>query len=102
MSFGALARFLRMKPSDDALKRAIAKSSFKELRRQEQERGFNERPEVAEKFFREGRAGQWPRALTKQQIEDICSVHAPIMQRFGYLLPDCGGAIPLAQARRPP
>jgi hypothetical protein len=28
-----------------------------ELRRQEEERGFNERPEVAEKFFREGRAG---------------------------------------------
>jgi hypothetical protein len=38
-----------------------------ELRRQEEERGFNERPEVAEKFFREGRAGKWPRALTKQQ-----------------------------------
>ena len=29
-----------------------------ELRRQEAERGFNERPEAAERFFREGRAGQ--------------------------------------------
>jgi hypothetical protein len=46
----------------------------------EQERGFNERPEIAEKFFREGRAGQWPRALTQQRIEGYlqrpCADHA--------------------------
>jgi hypothetical protein len=80
---------------------AVAKSSFAELRRQEEERGFKERPEAAQRFFREGRPGQWPKALTQQQIEDICSVHAPIMQRFGYLLPDCGGSIALPQTRAP-
>jgi hypothetical protein len=47
----------------------------------------------------EGRADQWPRALTQQQIADICSVHAPIMQRFGYLLPDCGRAVQRASKR---
>jgi hypothetical protein len=67
----ALAPFLcpNRAASEDQLKRAITKSSFEELRRQEQERGFNERPEVAEKLLREGRAGQWPRALTKQSIQ---------------------------------
>jgi hypothetical protein len=100
-SFAALARFLRLAPSEEQLKRAIAKSSFTELRRQEEERGFKERPEVAQQFFREGRAGQWQKALTQQQIADICSVHAPIMQRFGYLLPDCGGSVQPARMNAP-
>jgi hypothetical protein len=95
-SFGALARFLRLAPSEEQLKRAIAKSSFAELRRQEDEHGFKERPDVAQQFFREGRAGQWPQALTRQQIAEICSVHAPVMQRFGYLLADCGRSVATA------
>jgi hypothetical protein len=94
-SFGALARFLRLAPSEEQLKRVIANSSFAELRRQEEERGFKERPDVAERFFREGRSGQWSRALTQEQVKRVCGVHAPVMQRFGYLLPDCGRAIPV-------
>jgi hypothetical protein len=39
------------------------------------ERGFKERPDAAQQFFREGRSGQWPQALTKQQIAETCSVH---------------------------
>jgi hypothetical protein len=100
-SFGALARFLRLAPSEEQLKRAIAKSSFSELRKQEEERGFKERPEAAQQFFREGRSGQWPQALTQQQIADICSVHAPIMQRFGYLLADCGRSVAVTKTRPP-
>jgi hypothetical protein len=55
------------------------------------------RPDVSQQFFRAGRAEQWPQALTKQQIAEICSVHAPIMQRFGYLLADRGRAVPSAR-----
>jgi Family of unknown function (DUF6065)/Sulfotransferase domain len=92
-SFAALAGFLRLKPSAEQLKRAIAKSSFAELRRQEEQHGFKERPAQAAQFFREGRAGQWREVLAQKQIEDICTAHAPIMQRFGYLIPDCGRSI---------
>jgi len=101
-SFAALAQFLRLKPSAEQLKRAIAKSSFSELRRQEEQRGFKERPANATHFFREGRAGQWHEVLSQKQVENICSVHAPVMQRFGYLLPDCGGGIPLTQTKSIP
>jgi hypothetical protein len=93
--FAALARFLRLAPSEAQLKAAIAKSSFAELSRQEAEHGFNERPATANTFFRDGRAGQWRDFLSAEQIEAVVAAHAPIMQRFGYLPPDCGANIPL-------
>jgi hypothetical protein len=94
-SFALLARFLRLTPSKEQLQRAIAKSSFTELSRQERQHGFNERPGTAELFFREGRSGQWREVLTKEQAEEICRVHSPVMQRFGYMVPDCGLSLPL-------
>ena len=94
-AFGQLARFLRLSPTDQQLMRAIENSSFSELKRQEAEHGFNERPPMAKSFFREGKAGQWREILSPAQIERIVQAHAPMMQRFGYLQPDCGGAITL-------
>ena len=41
-SFGRLASFLRLKPDEDQLRRAIKKSSFNELARQEEQNGFNQ------------------------------------------------------------
>ena len=73
-----------------AVKRAIAKSSFAELRAQEEQHGFKERPANATQFFREGRAGQWREALSKEQIGRICVAHAPTMQPP---IPPCGSAI---------
>lgn len=84
-AFGQLARFLRLSPTDQQLMRAIENSSFSELKRQEAEHGFNERPPMAKSFFREGKAGQWREILSPAQIERIVQAHAPMMQRFGYL-----------------
>lgn len=95
--FGMLARFLGLAPSEDQLKAAIARSCFAELRRQEAENGFKERPETSKVFFREGRSGQWRDVLTPAQVQEIIRVHAPMMQRLGYLLPDCGAPIRLRQ-----
>lgn len=97
-SFGRLATFLRLAPTETQLAAAIEKSSFKELSRQEAEHGFNERPPMAKKFFREGRAGQWRKDLSSSQISDIVRTHAPLMQRFGYLQPDCGRDISLTRS----
>ena len=95
-SFGRLAAFLRFKPDSDQLRRVIEKSSFAEMARQEEQRGFNERPNTAEKFFRTGKAGQWREALSQDQIGAIVSAHGPMMMRFGYLPEDCGYSNPAA------
>jgi Sulfotransferase domain len=90
-SFARLAAFLRLKPGPEQLRRAIEKSSFAELARQEEEHGFVERPNSSEKFFRVGKAGQWREALLQNQVNAIVSAHAPMMMRFGYLAEDSGG-----------
>jgi hypothetical protein len=84
-TFGALARHLLFKPSESELADAIDRSSFERLREQEEKAGFKERPDEAERFFREGRAGQWKEVLTPQQIQRIVDAHGEQMQRFGYL-----------------
>jgi hypothetical protein len=91
--FGRLAGFLRLAPTRDQLQRAIDKSSFSELRRQEQEKGFSEKPAAAKRFFRTGTADQWRDVLTKEQVQRVVYAHAPMMQRAGYLLPNCGGDV---------
>jgi hypothetical protein len=89
-SFGRLATFLRLQPDGDQLRRAIGKSSFSEVARQEQMHGFIERLPAAERFFRSGKAGQWRDALSKSQIEAVLRAHAPMMMRIGYVAEDCG------------
>jgi len=84
-TFGALARHLLFKPNDEQLADTIERSSFEQLREQEEKEGFRERPEQAKRFFREGRAGQWKDVLTPQQVQRIVDAHGEQMQRFGYL-----------------
>ena len=84
-TFGGLARHLLFKPSEEQLADTIGRSSFERLREQEEKKGFRERPEGAERFFRDGRAGQWKEVLTPQQIQRIVDAHGEQMQRFGYL-----------------
>lgn len=84
-TFGALARHLLLNPTAAELDMAINRSSFASLRDQEDDDGFQERSEHAERFFREGRAGQWKDVLTPQQIERIVGMHGKQMEKFDYL-----------------
>jgi Sulfotransferase domain len=84
-TFGALAWHLLFKPSDTELDDALKRSSFEQLREQEEKDGFRERPEKAERFFREGRADQWKDVLSPAQIKRIVDAHGEQMARFGYL-----------------
>lgn len=84
-TFDALARHLLMAPTAAQLTDAIDRSSFDKLRAQEEADGFRERPQHLERFFREGRAGQWKEILTPQQVDQIVRDHGEQMARFGYL-----------------
>jgi hypothetical protein len=85
--FGGLARHLLLKPTPSQLQAAIDRSSFEKLQKQEAEAegGFREKPEKAERFFREGKAGQWRERLTRRQIRKIVKRHHVQMRRFGYM-----------------
>ena len=87
-AFGNLARHLLLRPTEKQLETAIDRSSFDRLQAQEQEHGFVEKPEMAKRFFREGKAGQWREQLTRRQVRQIVTTHSPQMRRFGYITPE--------------
>src|SRR5262249_50110260 len=84
-AFGGITRFLVLKVPRERLERAIARSSFRVLQEQERRYGFKEKGEFAERFFREGKSGQWRKALSPAQVDRVVSAHAEQMKRFGYL-----------------
>jgi len=84
-AFSAVMAFLHLDYPRNRLDRAIRNASFKELRKQEDERGFAERPQHQERFFRKGTAGQWRGELSDEQIARVCADHRAQMERFGYL-----------------
>jgi hypothetical protein len=83
-TFGGLVQFLRLPQIRERLNHAIELSSFKELRRQEEGRGFDERSSAQQRFFREGVAGGWRKTLTRAQVESLVAVNEAQMRRFGY------------------
>jgi len=88
-TFGGVLKFLGLNVTRDRLDKAIKLSSFRVLQEQEKRQGFVEKTAVAERFFREGKAGQWKKLLTREQIDGIVAVHQEQMARFGYWpLPD--------------
>jgi hypothetical protein len=86
-TFGRLTRFLGLKPPKERLRRAIRFSEFKTLKKLEEKHGFRERSRNAQRFFREGKFGQWRTQLTDEQVSRVVSQHGEQMARFGYLTP---------------
>lgn len=84
-AFGRVAAFLGLRPSADRLGRAVRHSSFALLREQEERRGFRERSLKSQRFFREGRVGQWRDRLADAQVDAIIDACREQMLRFGYL-----------------
>lgn len=98
-TFGALARHLLIAPTDADLAAAIDLSSFDRLRQQEEESGFREKPKGADRFFRQGRAGEWREKLTRRQVRRVIAAHGEEMLRFGYVTDDLKSLY--AATRRP-
>jgi hypothetical protein len=83
-TFGDLARHLLLNPSPSELALAIERSSFEQLKESEEKEGFVEKPQHADRFFREGRAGQWKETLRPDQVRAVIDAHRSQMERFGY------------------
>ncbi len=84
-AFHRLTQHLLLNATKEQLAEAIEHSSFEKLKEQEDKEGFREKPKVAERFFREGRSGQWREVLTPAQVDRIIRDHREQMLRFGYL-----------------
>ncbi len=83
-TFAKVAKFLGLAPPRERLQRAVVNSSFRVLRKQEDEHGFVERSQHA-RFFRVGQAGQWRKVLSPEQVAAVVSAHREQMARFRYV-----------------
>ena len=79
------AAFLELPTDPGRVEKAVRFSDFAELKRQEVESGFRERPRRAASFFRRGEAGGWRDTLGADQVARIVADHGPMMRRLGYL-----------------
>jgi len=86
--FRGLCTHLLLNPTDEQLALAIERSSFDEMKRQEEAEGYREKPDSAPMFFRSGKSGEWRETLTPEQIRTIIVAHNEQMRRFGYLTPE--------------
>jgi hypothetical protein len=87
-TFGSLVKFLQLPKEPRRLVKALKFSSFRELRKQEDEETFVEsRPDGKAKFFREGKARVWQDVLTEEQVARLVECHREFMIKFGYLTP---------------
>ncbi len=87
-TFTAAARFAQLDHAPEEIENALRKSDFLELQKQEQEKGFKERPLKTASFFRKGQPGSWREHFSPDQINQIIRDHGQVMQYYGYLTPD--------------
>jgi hypothetical protein len=84
--FAEIAVHLRQGAPRETIAAACEASTFAELSAAEREHPFRETSEMADRFFREGKAGGWKERLTNDQSRRIVDVHWEQMRRVGYTL----------------
>lgn len=84
-SFGGVVKFCGLDYDEKRVEKAVAFSSFGEMRRQEAAGGFQERsPAAPGGFFRRGETGSWHDELPVYLAERLAAAHRETMRRFGY------------------
>lgn len=86
--FRKIESLLGLKKDMKRLAKAIRFSSFKQLKQQEQSKGFAEKHENAGSFFRKGHVEQWRNELSDTQIKTIIRDHREQMERYKYIPKD--------------
>ncbi len=81
-AFRDLFRFLRLPVDVDRLRRALEAASFDSLRRQEEEKGFIERPPEMERFFHRGSPGGWREELSPEQVARLRAEFMPALEAW--------------------
>lgn len=84
-TFRKAVLFADLPDDPERIRKAIAFSEFRELRKQEKKSGFREKNRKSESFFRKGMPGSWREVLTADQAKRIIHDHRAVMKRFGYL-----------------
>lgn len=84
-TFSQILIYLGLEFTPEEIDKAIENSSLKNLKEQEKQIGFTEKPQNAECFFRKGEKDSWKQILNEGSVKSITSTHYRLMDKFGYL-----------------
>jgi len=84
-TFTCAVRFAGLEHPPGKIQKALRYSDFKEMQRQEREKGFIEKSPDCGSFFYKGEVGAWRSRLNKKQVQTIINAHQKVMTQFGYL-----------------
>lgn len=83
-NFKSIMSFLGWTHTEEEIIRSVKNSEIDNLRNQEKENGFREKPIHAETFFRSGKIGTWKEYLTDDMVKSVYLNNKVVMDRFGY------------------
>lgn len=84
-TFYEIMTYLNLPFSRNEVQTALRQCDIAKLQQQEAEMGFSHRPYGGEKFFRQGKTGEWQDTLAQHTVDRIVEQHHALMQQFGYL-----------------
>lgn len=91
--FSRFAESAGLQVSREEVAEAAQRTEFRALQREEEERGFKERPHSSPQFFRAGNSGTWRHVLDKSLQERLVRDHGRVMERLAYGEDGSAGAI---------
>ena len=83
--FSKAINFLNIEYDEEKIRKSIEFSSFNNLKKIENEKGFKETPDKSGGFFKVGKSNYAKKILTDNQKELIIKSHNEIMLNFNYL-----------------
>ncbi len=87
-TFTKIVKFADLPHSSEEIAAALEKSSIGRLQKMEEEKGFLEKTQKANRFFRKGIIGSWQKELSEEQAHKIIQDHTTVMIKLGYLNKD--------------
>ena len=90
LCFRNVLTFLGWDTDSRRIEHAASQTAFANLQRNEASGGFQETSKQSKsgRFFRRGRAGQWPSVLSREQATRVVEDHREVLTRLGYQIPD--------------
>ncbi|MBN2668428.1 MAG: sulfotransferase domain-containing protein [Bacteroidales bacterium] len=82
--FKSIVEFCDISLEEEKLLSSIKHSSFNQLKTQEDQNGFREKPIKSSKFFRSGKSGAWQNYIPKTLALEFYEKNVSVMKKLGY------------------